>query len=76
MAFPINYLDLEDMDREVRVTLAGGVTHRATVKGIHAVRLESGDLEVSIDTANPAGEGLVLQPNSYVFYTDEDTAGA
>lgn len=68
MAFPITFLDAEDIGREVRVNLHGGVDLLTTVTGIHIVTVAGGDLEVSIDTADR--EGLVLQPDSYVFYAD------
>ena len=69
MAFPIDYLDLEDIGREVRVTLSGGVDLQTVITGIHAVRDTPDHIEVSIDT--PDREGLVLHPGSYVFYADE-----
>ena len=68
MAFPVEFLDFDDIGREVLVTLTGGiVSHIGTLTGIHAVM--AGDrLEVSVDTDDR--EGLVLQPESYVNYTD------
>lgn len=69
MAFPLEYLDLDDIGREVRVTLSGGVELQTVITGIHAVRDTPDTLEVSVDTQDR--EGLVLQPGSYVFYTDE-----
>lgn len=70
MAFPIDFLDLEDIGREVDLTLRGGVRHRGTIKGIHAVTLPSGEVEVSVDTDE--FEDLVLQPDSYIEYADDE----
>ena len=69
MAFPIEFLDLEDIGREVLVTLAGNVSHQGTITGIHAVRASDGELEVSIDTDDI--KDLLLKPDTYVFYTDD-----
>lgn len=69
MAFPITFLDSQDIGREVLVTLTGGVSLQTVIEGIHVVGNSTEDLEVSIDT--PDLMGLVLQPDSYVFYTDD-----
>lgn len=68
MAFPIEYLDLEDIGREVVVVLHGGVSFQATITGIHAVTESDGEIQISIDTNS--FEDLVLQPDSFVQYTD------
>lgn len=68
MAFPITFLDSQDIGREVIVTLSGGVSHRGRLTGIHIAEVR-GELEVSIDTDE--FEDLMLQTDTYVFYTDE-----
>lgn len=68
MAFPITFLDSQDIGREVVVTLTGGVSHRARLTGIHIVEAGN-ELEVSIDTDE--FEDLMLQADTYVFYADD-----
>lgn len=71
MAFPITFLDAQDIGSEVLVTLRGpvNVTFKSKLTGIHIITGADGELEVSIDTTER--KDLLLQPDSYVFITDE-----
>lgn len=70
MAFPFEYLELDDIGREVCVMLHGGVPLQTTLTGIHAVTTADGELEVSIDTPEPWGKDLLLAPGSFIHYAD------